>query len=191
MTAAAQPIEINQDHEVDDGEYTGNPVDCFWTHGHGHHADDVIRAVLDHCMEEELDIPRINLWEDGVIELWQRSVDRGDFVEYVRANTVPEGHPRRDWQPITLLDLNRPGRGGPKCSVNGCKEPWSVGAPVQVVVEPAGGLADRTSVRMHLCRAHRRVMPEPSYRVCLVPVGAEILLPSTEAAVLPSGGTAT
>ncbi len=177
--------EIVQDHEYD--EEIGGPLAVFWAKGHDYDTRAFIRAVLDYCMDEDVDIPSITA-DDTPIQMWQRNVTRRDGVEYVRDVTPPESL-RSSKFPITVLDLEGARRhGGTKCSISDCHEPWSVGRPVRVVVEPTDGGAEIGSpymaAEMWLCRGHSRRMPEPNYRVCLVPVGAEILLPtSTDAAV--------
>ena len=182
-------IEITQDSEFD-GE-VGGPLDVFWAKGHGHDPREFIRAVLDYCLFNDVDIPAI-AYDDTPVETWQQNVSHQGAIEYRRDPTPPESS-RSPRFPITVLDLDRRTRGGVKCSVDDCSEPWSVGTPARVVVEPApDGDASRRymSVRMWFCREHRRQIPEPSYRVCMVPVGAEIVLPEPQAAGILTSGNA-
>jgi hypothetical protein len=167
-------IEIIQDSEFD-GE-VGGPLAVFWSKGHGHDARDFIRAVLDYCLDNDVDIPAI-AYDDALVETWQQNVSRQGAIEYRRDPTPPESS-RSPRFPITVLDLERGARGGFKCAVDDCSEPWSVGTPARVCVEPSDGATSYMSVRMWFCRDHRRQLPEPSYRVCMVPVGAEIVLPA-------------
>lgn len=165
-------IEINQDQEfdADRGEVLG-PLDVYWAYGHGHNVGEFIRAVVDHCLEWSGEVPAIRA-EDAPQELWQRSVEHGGAVEYQRRSEPPIRH---EWNPITILDLERGSHGGTKCSVDGCSEPWASGPSARVRVDAA---EDHVAVRLWLCREHQRRFPEPSYRVCMIPVGATILLPS-------------
>jgi hypothetical protein len=178
-------IEIVQDSEFDelDGG-VGAPLAVFWAKGHGHDPRKFIRAVLDYCLFEDADIPAI-AYDDAPIETWQQNVSHQGAIEYRRDTTPPESS-RSPRFPITVLDLERRTRGGFKCMVDDCHEPWSVGTSARVVVEPTpDGDAPPSrymSVRMWFCREHRRHLPEPSYRVCMVPVGAEIVLPGPQAA---------
>lgn len=165
-------IEINQDREFgEDFAEAGGPMNVFWSYGHGHDAGQFIRAVVDHCLEGPGEVPAIGA-DDAPQKLWQRNVDRDGFVEYVRRSEAPIRH---DWKPVTLLDLEHRRRGGTKCSVVGCSEPWSVGSNARVRVDTT---EDHMDMRVWLCREHSRRFPEPSYRVCMVPVGATILLPA-------------
>jgi hypothetical protein len=184
-------IEICQDCEYDEGEFHA-PLPVFWAEGHGLDEGKFRRAVLDFCLEEERDIPAMG-WEDDVKEMWQRNVEvSGGGVEYRRQSEPPMYPGSMQGQetfPITILDLYVPRRGGPKCAVSGCKEPWSSGNPVRVCVEPpkgdehlVGG-SESLTVYMNLCREHQKRMPQPSYRVFMVPVGATIMLPAPDAAV--------
>lgn len=174
-------IEIVQDSEWD-GEL-GGPLGVFWTRGHGHDARDFIRAVLDYCLYNDVDIPAIT-GDDAPVKTWQQNVSHQDSVEYQRDPTPPTSV-RSPRFPITLLDLEGPRRhGGTKCSVDDCPEPWSQGAPVQVRIEAdvEGAGLRYMAVRMWFCRKHARQFPEPSYRVCMIPAGAEILLPAPQVA---------
>lgn len=165
-------IEINQDQEFDEnsGEL-GGPMNVFWAHGHGHDADEFIRAVLDHCLGWSGEVPAIRS-EDVPQLLWQRNVEHCDSLEYQRRSDPPN---RREWNPVTVLDLERRGHGGTKCSVVGCKEPWASGPPVRVAVDATEA---HMSVRLWLCRKHGERFPGPSYRISMIPVGATILLPN-------------
>lgn len=164
-------IEINQDQgfDADLGELVG-PMDVYWAPGHGHNASEFIRSVVDHCLESVGEVPAIRT-DDAPQELWQRNVQHRDSVEYQRRSDRPTRH---EWIPITVLDLERRSRGGTKCSVDGCNEPWASGPAVQVRVDSA---EDYMAARLWLCREHGERFPEPSYRICMIPVGATILLP--------------
>lgn len=173
---APTTIEIIQDCEFDEDCGLGGPMPSFWAEGHGHDPEQFIRAVIDYTLEENGSVPRIDAQP---VELWQRTIDRRDGVEYSRLATAPD-RSTRGYEPITLLDLERLGRGGTKCSVVGCAKPWSSG-PAAVVRVEADSREPTVNdpymaVRMWFCREHARQFPEPSYRVCMVPVGATILL---------------
>lgn len=172
-------IEIVQDHECD-GDEIGGPISVFWAKGHGYDAREFIRAVVEYCLDRDADVPPIT-WEDGPVETWQQNVVHQAGVEYRRDATPPKAlHSSRF--PVTILDLEQPRRrGSAKCSVDQCTEPWFAGAMVRVAVEPGQGEPTSGSpymaVTLWLCREHRKNLPSPSYRVCLIPVGATILLP--------------
>lgn len=173
-------IAITQDCEFDEDCGLGGLMLSFWTEGHDHDPEQFIRAVIDHTLEGSGSVPRIERG-DKPVEMWQRIIDRRDGVEYSRHSTAPEGsYPRAE--PITLLDLERHSRGGIKCGVVDCVKPWSSG-PAAVVRVEADGRGPTVNhpymaVRMWFCREHTRQFPEPSYRVCMVPVGATIMLPT-------------
>lgn len=169
-------IEITQDYEFDEDCGLGGPMLSFWAPGHDHDPDQFIRSVIDYTLEMYGSVPRIEA-DDKPVELWQRTIDRRDGVEYSRHLAESDDAHGRGAEPITVLDLERRGRGGIKCGVLGCTKPWSSGPSAVVRVE-AGDDLPYMSVRMWFCREHRRQFPEPSYRVCLVPVGATILLPA-------------
>lgn len=170
-------IEIEQDQEIDhDGELCGS-INVFWAKGHGHDPDKFIRAVIDHCFDYEGGVPAIS-WEDKPQELWQHIQPVGDNFEYHRS-AESSWNAGRKAEPITLLDLDRRGRGALKCHVHNCREPWSRSTPVQVCIEPGDG-SDNMTVYITLCREHAIRFPEPSYRVRMVPVGATILLPKQD-----------
>lgn len=176
-------IGITQDYEFDEDCGLGGPMLSFWTEGHGHDPERFIRAVIDHTLEEHGSVPRIDP-DDAPVEMWQRTIDRRDGVEYSRQSTAPEGsNPRAE--PITLLDLERGHRGGTKCGVIGCTKPWSSGLPVVVRVEADDRgptvINSYMTVLMWFCRDHAHHVPEPSYRVCMIPVGATIMLPTPAA----------
>ena len=189
----ALPIVIEQDYEIEDDGEVGGPLAVFWTAGHGHDEHDVIRAVVEHCLAEGRDIPRID-GDHGPVEVWQTTLSRGDSIEYRRAATregLPPYTRAADITPVTLLDLDARARGAAICSIRDCRRPRSTGTPVRAVVAPTDGGAgvnDRhVSVEVWLCREHRGTLPDPYYRVCLVPVGAKILLPAPEGDE-PQGG---
>lgn len=169
-------IEIEQDHQLDyDGEVSG-PMHVYWAEGHDHDPEAFLRAVIDHCIDYARDIPRI-AWDEPSVEMWQRDVAHGDSVEYHREQEIPSGHRRADWRPVTVLDLERSPRGATKCSVNNCTRPWDSGQPIQITHEVDGPYLALT---MWLCREHREAIPEPSYRLRFIPVGATIMLPAPE-----------
>lgn len=175
-------IEITQDYEFDEDFGLGNPMLSFWAPGHGHDPKQFIRAVIDHTLTEHGSVPRIED-EDHPVEVWQRIIERQDGIEYQRQTTKPDGlHPRA--APITILDLERRSRGGTKCSVDRCNNPWSNGptATIRVEADDRGPTVNNPymAVRIWLCRDHQNQFPKPSYRVCMIPVGATIMLPKTD-----------
>lgn len=180
-------IAITQDYEFDEDFGLGNPMLSFWAYGHGHNPEQFIRAVIDHALTEHGSVPRIDP-EDEPVEMWQRTIERHDGVEYSRILAESDDAHGRGAKPVTVLDLERRGRGGTKCGVTGCDRPWSSGKPAIVRIEadgtgPSLNNVPYMSVRMWFCREHTRLFPEPSYRVCMVPVGATILLPAPDGEV--------
>lgn len=182
MTTKTTTIEITQDYEFDEDSGLGSPMPSFWAHGHGHDPERFIRAVIDHSLTEHGSVTRIEP-EDTPVEMWQRTIDRHDGVEYLRILAESDDAHGRGAAAVTVLDLGRRGRGGTKCGVIGCDRPWSSGNPAVVRIEPDDtgptfGNTPYMSVRMWFCREHTHLFPEPSYRVCMVPVGATIMLPT-------------
>jgi len=174
-------IAITQDYEFDEDCGLGGPMLSFWAAGHGHDPEQFIRAVIDHTLEYHGSVPRIEP-DDKPVEMWQRTIDHHDGVEYSRHLAESDDTRGRGAKPITVLDLERRGRGGTKCGVTGCDKPWSSGKPaiVRVEADDRGPTVNNPymSVRMWFCREHSRQFTEPSYRVCMVPVGATIMLPA-------------
>lgn len=171
------PIEINQDHECDEGE-VGGAIPVFWTKGHGHDPDEFVRACIDYCLYNDVTIPRFVPYDDRPVETWQQNVAVQDGIEYRRDPTPPKS-PRSSRFPITILDLEQPRRrGGTKCGITGCDEPWGRGIPIRVSIEPDDTGMRYMAAQIWLCREHAKRFPEPSYRVCMVPIGAEIVLPA-------------
>lgn len=176
-----QVIGIEQDYEIEDDGEVGGPLAVFWTVGHGHDPYDVIRAVVEHCLDEGRDIPRID-GDRAPVEMWQTVVKRGDCVEYRRAaskDQLPPYTRAADIAPITLLDLDARARGAAKCSIRDCRNPWKSGVPVQVATKPDppdGSMPRREHVEVWLCRDHQDVMADKYYRMAVVPVGAVIEL---------------
>lgn len=170
-------LEVEQDYEYDEGEI-GGPMDVYWVEGHGLDPDDVLSAVVEHCLEVGR-VPRID-YEDRPVEMWQQNVEHGDSVEYRRFTELPEDHRVRSLREITVLDLERRSHGATKCSIRGCGKPWSRGMADQVVWEPDGG--EYLALEMWLCREHAAMVPEQSYRLRWIPVGATILLDAGDGA---------
>lgn len=164
--------EIHQDHECSDDGEVGGPMSVFWCRGHGHDEREFIMAVLDYCLDNDLNIPAIG-WEDTASEQWQANIAIGDGIRYDRF--VEAGPARRSPRfPITILDLERPKRrGAPKCLVKDCVDPWFSSTPIRAISDADH---DYLAVEFHLCREHRKLLPDPSYRVVLVPVGATVVL---------------
>lgn len=173
-------IAIEQDSEYDPDEGLGSELRTFWAPGHGHDPDAFVRAVIDHCLDYSGSVPAIDAEEHEPVEVWQETVEHGDALEYRRTDQPPTS-PRSKLEPITMLDLERRTRGAIKCAVIDCRKPYSAGLPARVLIEPTNGDRAHMHVRMWLCRDHTERFPGPSYRVCMIPVGAEILLPAAEA----------
>lgn len=168
-------VEIEQDHEAFDDDI-GSPMDVFWAKGHGHDPADFIRSVVEHCLDYGRSIPRI---PDDLrpVEMWQRNVPSGDCIVYHRYAERPAGRgASRGMFPVTVLDVDGRRSGATKCSVNGCENPWMSGRPVAAKVDMD---ETYTAVTLWFCRKHGHKFPEPSYRVCMVPVGATIVLEAT------------
>ncbi len=165
-------LAIEQDAELDDDGNIGGWLNVFWAAGHNLDPEAFIRGVVDRCLEYHGAIPAIHA-DDTPAEVWQTNVERQDSVEFHR--TPEPGSPRSRSFPVTVLDLERNRRGATKCSIDKCREPWATGPAAQVAVEPTDG-TDYMAVRFWLCREHAKRFPEPSYRVCLIPVGATIVL---------------
>lgn len=181
-------IEIYQDCEYD-GESFSSVLPVFWAKGHDLNEGEFRLAVIHYLIDEEGDFPAMS-WEDPIEEQWQRNVEvSGGGIEYRRRDDRPgydDFTGPVDWFPITILDLERQRRGQHKCAVTQCREPWSVGSPAQIRVSPTvgdeaelGGTPGE-SIYLWLCRKHRKRYPEPCYRVCMVPVGATIMLPAPD-----------
>lgn len=168
-------IEIEQDYEVDDDGVVNGRLSCWWTEGHGHDETEFAVAVAQHCFDNGFQAPAIDL--DDIREMWQRNIPVGDSVLYRRSMEPPKG-PRDEAFPVTVLDIEAR-RGGRKCAVHDCMNPWAMSRPVQVADKVDG---DYMAVDITLCREHSQRFPEPSYRVRFVPVGATIMLPTADEA---------
>ena len=162
--------EINQDCEVDDDGDIGGWLEVFWAEGHGHNAEEFIRAVVDHCLEWGHDIPRI---AEGCepVELWQCDRKRGDSVVFDR-RSEPAGL-LAHWRAVTVLDCERRFFGAASCSVTDCTRPVMSSQGFPIAWEPDG---EYVALDMRLCSEHRRLIPDQSYRLRFVPVGATIVL---------------
>lgn len=165
-------VEIQRDYESFDGEI-GGPMDVFWTRGHGHDPDEVVRAAIALSLEWG-SVPRIDE-DDAPVEMWQQNVRIADGIEYRRTKSKPSEDRHCPAFPVTVLDLDRRRAGAHPCAFKECRNPWQVGSPLRVVVGPD---EPYRSVTIHACAEHRRLMPEPYYRAVVVPVGAEIVLPA-------------
>ncbi len=164
-------VEIMQDCEVDDDGDVGGWLDVFWCEGHGHDAETFILAVVDHCLEWGHDIPKIP--SDAVVaEVWQHDRKVGDSVIFERRSNL-DGVRLAAWRPVTVLDCERRFFGGSSCSVAACTRPVRSSQAVPVVWEPDG---EYLALEMRLCDEHRRQVPEKSYRLRFIPVGATIML---------------
>ena len=164
-------IEIMQDCEVDDDGDVGGWLDVFWCEGHGHDAGKFIRAVVDHCLDWGHDIPKVPKGLEPV-EMWHHDRTVGDAVIHQR-RTDREGVRLADWRPVTVLDCERRFFGGSSCSVTNCTRPVMSAQGFPIVWEPDG---EYLALEMRLCDEHRRQVPEKSYRLRFIPVGATIML---------------
>ena len=165
-------IEIFRDYDVDeDNGEVGDYQDVFWCEGHGLDPAEVIRAAVDHAIDEDQTIPRIG-WDDGPEEMWQRDTSMGGSVLYHRRSEP--GSPARDWRPVTVLDLRRSFLGATCCSVRGCMGQADRNVPISALWEPDG---PHRTLDTYLCATHRDEFPSAYYRLYWVPVGATILLP--------------
>ena len=173
-------MEIEQDYEVFDGGELGSRVDCFWAVGHGLDHHDFMVAVIDHCIEWGAS-PSFS-HDDAPVEMWQVKIPDGDTWVWERSIEKPDRVRASDAQAVTVLDLERRRPGAPKCSVHGCREPWSSGPTVQTTASDEFDV--RLAVEFRLCRAHQKLLPDPVYRLAFIPVGATITLP-------PEGQVAT
>jgi hypothetical protein len=168
-------MDVERDYEVFDEYDIGSPLDVFWTKGHDVAPLAFVRAIVEHCLDEEIDIPRINV-EDAPEKLWQYNIDHNGILEFHRSPDKPEGYHGREAFPVTVLDLEKARRRGMrKCSVEHCREPWSHGMPIRVLISPADS-EQQITARIWLCRTHGNKFPEPIYRVFMVPVGATVVL---------------
>lgn len=167
-------IVIEQDWEWDDSMGLGSPMPTFWSKGHGHGHNDFVRAVVEHCIHEGIDIPAISI-DDAPVEMWQQNIAHNESIEFRRTTEVPAST-RSPKFPVTVLDLAGPRRGGAKgCGIDRCDEPWSSGPAVRVLIEPTDD-TEHMAARFWLCREHSKRFPEPSYRICMIPVGAAVVL---------------
>lgn len=176
MTDTTSALEIERDYEMDvDGELGGQML-VWWSRGHGHDPEKFIRAVVDNCLENGDAIPRIGE-NDGPVEMWQHNVRVGDGIRYDRTDTAPV-KPRSPLFPVTVLDVENRRAGSRACSVPACVRPWAGSRQVLVVTKVDDD--DPMTVYLPLCRKHSEQIPDPTYRLRLVPVGATIMLPAPE-----------
>lgn len=168
---APPTLEIERDYEFDEGD-VGGPLDTFWARGHGHDPDVFIRAVIELCLGDGT-VPRID-HDDVLVHMWQQNISIGDGIEYRRFSEKPESSRHHPAFPVTVLDLNRRRLGGRRCMFTDCKMPWQATTPIRVVI---GEGLEYQAVEISTCREHRELLPDPYYRVCLVPVGATVVLP--------------
>lgn len=167
-------IDIHQDWEWDDDFGLGSPMPVFWAKGHGHDQNEFIRAVVEHCLDEYRDIPCIPA-DAEFVAMWQQNVSHNESIEFRRSTDAPMS-PRSPKFPVTVLDLAGPRKGGAKgCAITGCDEAWSRGIPVQALIEPTDE-SERMTAYLWLCREHAVRFPDPGYRVCMIPVGAQVVL---------------
>ena len=176
-------IDIQRDREFFDGE-VGDTVNVWWAKGHDLDPEEFIRAVIEESLEWDGSVPRIDS-DDAPVEMWQANVAVGDGVEYRRSVSAPVDPPKHSPVfPVTVLDLERrAGRGGRKCMIDKCGEPWQSSTPLRLVttVEMAEDPNLYAAVNVTLCAEHRALMPDPYYRTLVVPVGATAVLPAEEA----------
>lgn len=166
-------IEIVQLNEIaDDGEVMDR-MPSWYCEGHVE-PEPFIRALIDYCFEWGDDIPHIA--PEEVKHLWLCKVGGhdGSWTADFR-NEVPAHSRRGSWEPVTTFEVTRR-FGGVACAETGCTQPVSARVPVRAVLDATDG--GPLSLYFPLCTAHRRLVPEPCYRVCLVPVGAVIQLPT-------------
>jgi hypothetical protein len=147
----------------------GGPLRSWYAEGH--HEPAVFAAALVHLLLDEYDddIPSIEL--DRIRQRYMRKVpnlDGGWTSSF-------SDEPGRGAMAVTLFDAEV-SRRGLSCAVRGCDRPVSTQHPVRTAVAVEG--VSEFTVDLTLCRDHSRQMPNPSYRVFMVPVGATILLPS-------------
>ena len=140
----------------------------------GHHEPAVFAAALVHLLLDECgdDIPSIEL--DRIKQQYMRKVP--NFDGGWTASFTDE--PGRGAMPITQFDAEV-ARRGLSCAVRGCDRSVSTQHPVRTAVAVEG--VSEFTVDLHLCHDHARQMPNPTYRVFMVPVGATILLPAESA----------
>lgn len=175
----ADPIEVEQLHDIDgDGELSGR-TNCWYCEGHVN-PERFVRSVIDFVIEYGDRIPLIDLSWVRHCWLYKRPNHGGSWTADFR-DEIPPRWRRRDWEAVTVLDCEQR-RGGPRCSVRDCTSISSVGHPVMVKIEAGDS---HTSADIWLCRRHSAQFPGPSYRVCMVPVGATIMLPAPGENVTP------
>lgn len=147
----------------------GGPLQSWYAEGHHEpaaFATALVRLLLD---EYDADIPAIEL--DRVTQRYMRKVP--NFDGGWTSSFTDE--PGRGAMPVTLFDAEV-ARRGLNCAVRDCGHSVSTNWPVRtaVTVEAVSEFA----VDLRLCRDHQKAMPQPIYRVFMVPVGATILLPA-------------
>lgn len=169
-------IVIEQDWEWDEDQGLGAPMPVFWAKGHGHDHNEFIREVIEHCLDDDSDIPAIPA-DAALEEVWQQNVAHNESIEFRRTTEVPASL-RSPKFPVTVLDLAGPRKGGAKgCGIDRCGEAWSSGVPVRVLIDTD---SEYMAAHLWLCREHSKRFPEPSYRVCMIPVGATVVLEPAE-----------
>jgi len=180
VTESEPVLEITQDYEMDfDGEL-GSPMPVFWSYGWHDDTRKFIEEVVQFCLDEDEDIPRITA-DDVLQRVWQLNRATGQGVMFIReSEPVLDMDYARNWKKVTVLDLYALHRGARMCMIHNCKEPWSVGLPVRALMSARAEDDPNVTAELYLCRGHRNVVPEPSYRIFMVPVGATVVMPTPE-----------
>lgn len=166
-------VEIIQLHDIDEDGEIGSRQDSWYAEGHVDQLD-FIKAIVDHCADWGDDIPRIPLGRVKHQYLHKAGGFGGSWTADFR-DEVPEGWRKGDWEPVTTFEAERK-FGGISCAVSDCRKSVRRRLPLMAVFEPED--VSRLCLYVNLCTKHAKQMPEPFYRVVLVPVGAIIKLPS-------------
>lgn len=166
-------LEIVQLNEIaDDGEVMDR-MPSWYCEGHVDRIE-FIRALVDHCVDYGDTIPSIDPDSVKLQFLCKVGGHDGSWTADFR-DDIPAGSRRKSWEPVTTFEVTRR-FGGVACAATDCTQPVSARVPVRAVLDATDG--GPLALFFPLCTAHRRLVPEPCYRVCLVPIGAVIQLPA-------------
>lgn len=167
--------EIVQLNEIaEDGEVLDR-MPSWYCEGHVDRIE-FIRTLVDHCVDYGDTIPSID--PDSVKHqfLYKVGGHDGSWTADFR-DDIPAGSRRKSWEPVTTFEVARR-FGGVACAAMGCTQPVAARVPVRAVLDAKDG--GQLALYFSVCIAHRALIPDPQYRVCLVPVGATVVMPASE-----------
>ncbi|MGE0178102.1 MAG: hypothetical protein AB7G17_14675 [Phycisphaerales bacterium] len=167
--------EIVQLNEIaEDGEVLDR-MPSWYCEGHVDRIE-FIRTLVDHCVDYGDTIPSID--PDSVKHqfLYKVGGHDGSWTADFR-DKIPAGSRKGSWEPVTTFEVARR-FGGVACAAMGCTQPVAARVPVRAVLDAKDG--GQLALYFSVCIAHRALIPDPQYRVCLVPVGAIVVMPASE-----------